>query len=131
MTTEPDVATVRGVRRPDVAIIDGAAARTAARLGRSTFHAPDLRLVVEVVLRGSGSEREDRVRKLDEYARAGITEYWIVDFSPEARVQIYQLVGDAYELAETVEEGQQLSAVEPFEVSFDPAELVSWRRDDP
>jgi Uma2 family endonuclease len=39
-------------------------------------------LVVEVVSRGSGSEREDRGRKVTEYARAGIAQYWIVDFEP-------------------------------------------------
>jgi Uma2 family endonuclease len=40
---------------------------------------PDL--VIEVI---SGSERRDRVEKLDLYARYGVGEYWIVD--PESRV---------------------------------------------
>lgn len=41
--------------------------------------APDL--VIEII---SGSERRDRVEKLDLYARYSVGEYWIVD--PESRV---------------------------------------------
>lgn len=43
-----------------------------SRLGRSLYHGADLLLPVDVVFRGSGSEREDWGRKVTEYALAGI-----------------------------------------------------------
>jgi Uma2 family endonuclease len=61
-------------------------------------------LVVEVVSRGSGSEREGRGRKIIEYARAGIAQYWIVDFSAE----------------------DTLKVSDPFPVSFDLSVLADY-----
>lgn len=39
----------------------------------------ELYLVAEVISPGSGSERTDRLRKVSEYARLGIPQYWIVE----------------------------------------------------
>jgi Putative restriction endonuclease len=38
--------------------------------------------VAEVISPGSGSERTDRLRKVGEYARLGIPQYWIVEHTP-------------------------------------------------
>jgi Uma2 family endonuclease len=128
VSSEMDISTPSGVRRPDIVVINGKAARAAARLGRSTFYGGDVRLAVEVVSRGSGSEREDRVRKPLEYAKAGIPHYWIVDFEPDACVHAYVLAEGGYRLDRTVGEGKTLEAADPIPVSFDPAALVAWKR---
>jgi Uma2 family endonuclease len=53
----------------------------------------------------------DRQRKLDLYARHGVTYYWIVD--GEARtIEAYRLTGGAHELAPLT--GEAPVAVEPF-----------------
>ncbi|MCI0680895.1 MAG: Uma2 family endonuclease [Gemmataceae bacterium] len=52
-------------------------------------------LVMEVVSEGEESRQRDLVTKRDEYARAGIAEYWIVD--PELhRITVLALDGNAY-----------------------------------
>jgi hypothetical protein len=38
--------------------------------------------VAEVISPGSGSERTDRLRKVGEYVRLGIPQYWIVEHTP-------------------------------------------------
>lgn len=124
---EPDITTPNGVRRPDVAIIDGGAARTAAQLGQSTFYGPDVLLAAEVVSRHSASERQDRVRKLTEYAKTGIDQYWIVDFDPEVRIQVHVLDGDSYRLERVVAGGDSMQIDEPLAVSFNVADLATWR----
>jgi Uma2 family endonuclease len=42
----------------------------------------ELYLVAEVICPGSGRERTDRLRKVGEYARLGIPQYWIVEHTP-------------------------------------------------
>ncbi len=55
-----------------------------------------LDLVVEVVSKGEEARRRDYEHKRIDYARAGISEYWIVD--PEDRVvTVLGLVGDKYD----------------------------------
>jgi len=122
-----DITTPAGIRRPDVMVLDGQAARTARKLGRSAYHGADVLLVVEVISRGSGSEREDRSRKLREYALAGIDQYWIIDFDPDVRIQMYVLDGDAYRLDHAVTEGSTLKVEAPLRVIFDPAVLADWK----
>ena len=99
----------------------------AARLGRSTLHARDVLRVAEVVSRGSGSERQDRVRKMPDYARPGIPQYWIVDVDPAAKIQVCLLGGGVYRLDRTVAAGATLHVTEPLTASFDPAVLTPWR----
>ena len=59
-------------------------------------------LVIEILSTPRGNV--ERTEKLDDYARGGIGEYWIVD--PFARtVEVYLLCGADYELNETVRQG--------------------------
>lgn len=127
VNSEADINTPDGVRRPDVIIMHGEDVLDAAQLGRSTLHAHDVLLVAEVVSRGSASEREDRVRKMTDYARSGIPQYWVVDFDPTAKIQVFILDGDIYRLDRTVTAGGTLSVTEPLKVSFDPIILTPWR----
>lgn len=85
----------------------------------------ELHLVAEVISAGSGSERTDRLRKVTEYARLGIPQYWIVEHSPRLT-----LADDDYSAAPVVSEGAILEAVmdadKPIAVSLDPAELLDF-----
>ena len=83
-----DITTPAGVRKPDVFVVPSDIARTAISGKVRTYYAGDLLLVAEVISPRSGSEQVDRVRKVREYARAGILLYWIVDLEPEAKVTI-------------------------------------------
>lgn len=86
-------------------------------------------LAVEVVSPGSGSERTDRVRKVMEYARLRIPQYWIVEHTPQASVQTLSLGTDGYYPLPPVRQGTRFTAEidpdNPFAVSFDPAELLN------
>ena len=55
------------------------------------YGAPDL--VMEII--SSGTEETDRQEKFDEYERAGVSEYWIVD-PKRATVTVYALSEGAY-----------------------------------
>lgn len=127
VNSEADISTGDGIRRPDVLVMRSDDVFSAAQLGRSALHAPDVLLIAEVVSRGSGSEREDRVRKMTDYARSGIPQYWVVDFDPVVKIQIYLLDGDIYRLDRTVTAGDTVNVTEPLKVSFDPVVLAPWR----
>jgi Putative restriction endonuclease len=83
----------------------------------------ELHLVAEVISPGSGSERTDRLRKVTEYARLGIPQYWIVEHSPRLTVQVLTLADGTYTAAPAVAEGTVLEAVtdadKPITVSFE------------
>jgi Uma2 family endonuclease len=69
------------------------------RRGEQFWGVPDL--VVEVISprtdRSSGTERTDRREKFEEYALAGISEYWLVD--PNRRtIEVYLLEEEVYHL---------------------------------
>ena len=119
-----DIATPAGVRKPDVFIVPRDVARTAISGKVRTYYAGDLLLVGEVISPRSGSEQVDRVRKVREYARAGIPVYWIVDLEPEAKITILTLRGDEYALTAEIRAGHPLTASEPFTISFDPCILT-------
>ena len=92
----------------------------ADRIGEKYWGVPDL--VAEVI--SESDEDLDRVIKLDEYAHAGIPEYWIVD--PYARtVEIYLLNGEAYQLAATLAEGQTLTSAQLPGLEVSVAELFA------
>ncbi len=126
---EWEISTPAGVRKPDVFVIPRETAR-AAIIEESPKLIPGghLLLAVEVVSPGSGSERTDRVRKVLEYARLGIPQYWIVEHTPQALVQVLSLGGDGYLAVPPVRHGARFTAEidpgDPFAVSFDPAELL-------
>jgi Uma2 family endonuclease len=104
------------VRVPDLVLIPAAAA--AADLARHP--AEDVLLAVEVISPGSG--RLDRVGKLNEYAEAGIENYWIVDLERPVTVTVFELVGEEYEFV--TETSATLSATLPVPLTVDVPALV-------
>ena len=52
-------------------------------------------LAIEVLSPGAENRRRDQVIKVDEYAKAGISEYWIVD-TEERRITVLTLHDDHY-----------------------------------
>ena len=119
-----DIATPAGVRKPDVFIVPRDVARAAISRKVRTYYAGDLLLIAEVIFPRSSSEQVDRVRKVREYARAGIPVYWIVDLEPEAKVTILTLRDGEYVLDAEVRAGHTLTASQPFVISFDPGSLA-------
>jgi Uma2 family endonuclease len=119
------------VRKPDVFVVPRGVAR-AAIIDESPRLIPgtELYLVAEVIFPGSGSERTDRLRKVSEYARLGIPQYWIVEHSPRLTVQVLTLADGTYAPAPIVADGSDLEAVidadKPITVAFDPAELLDF-----
>ncbi len=99
-------------------------ARTAISGKVRTYYAGDLLLVAEVISPRSGSEQVDRVRKVREYARAGIPVYWVVDLEPEAKVTILTLRAGEYAPDAEIRAGHALTASQPFAISFDPGTLT-------
>jgi Uma2 family endonuclease len=84
------------LREPDIVFMSAA---HADRIEEDFWGVPDL--VAEVISprteHSSGTERLDRVEKFKEYARAGVSEYWLVD--PKARaIEVYLLREGAYHL---------------------------------
>ncbi|RAY13584.1 Uma2 family endonuclease [Actinomadura craniellae] len=122
-----DVFTHTGIRVPDVGVIDGPAARAAVARNERAYQGPDVRLVIEVISRESGSERTDRYEKPSEYAAAGIPQYWAVDLEPKPNITVWNLVpGHAvYRRSERVFAGQLLTVTEPLKLDLDPATLTA------
>jgi Uma2 family endonuclease len=78
------------IREPDILFVSH---EHPDRIGEQSFGPPAL--AVEVI--SPSTRRTDRRDKFDEYARAGIGEYWIVD--PEAvTIEVFALEGGAYTL---------------------------------
>lgn len=127
---EWEVSTPAGIRKPDVFVIPRETAR-AVILEETPKVIPgsELLLVAEIISPGSSSERTDRVRKVREYASLGIAQYWIVEHSPDLKVQILTLGENGYLPGASVVAGTELAAGieadKPFSVSFDPASLLN------
>jgi hypothetical protein len=121
-----DISTPAGARKPDVAVMAAAAARNARDLGLSLYPGADVMLAVEIVSRGSGSEREDRGRKVIEYARTGIAHYWLVDFDPRPRIQLRTLQGDRYSDPIVLDDTAVLELTDPFPIAFPVARLGDY-----
>jgi Uma2 family endonuclease len=119
-----DITTPSGVRKPDVFVVPRDVARTAISGKVRAYYASDLLLVAEVISPRSGSEQVDRVRKVGEYARAGIPAYWIVDLEPEVKITILTLHDGEYILGAETRAGHQLTTSQPFTISFDPGSLT-------
>lgn len=78
------------IREPDILFVSHA---HADRIGERVYGPPDL--VIEVT--SPGTRRTDRGKKYLEYARAGVSEYWLVD--PDAQtIEVFVLEEDAYTL---------------------------------
>lgn len=96
-------------REPDILFI---ATENMPNLGEKRFSgAPDL--IIEIISPSSASE--DRVRKFDEYQRAGVREYWLVDPRPYQQQADFYLLGKdgLYHPAPLTEEGHYHSVVIP------------------
>ncbi|WP_250212722.1 Uma2 family endonuclease [Acrocarpospora catenulata] len=126
-----EISTPAGIRKPDVFVIPREVAR-AAILDESPKVIPgrEVLMAAEVVSPGSSSERNDRVRKVGEYASVGISQYWIVDHQPEPRVHMLTLGEHGYSATPPVLAGTTLTAEidadKPFTVTFDPAALLEF-----
>ena len=89
------------VREPDIIFM---AAEHADRIGKY-WGLPDL--VVEII--SEDDPKRDRVVKVEEYASAGIPEYWLVD--PEAKtVDVLRLSEDVYQTAAHLAEKDALTS---------------------
>jgi Uma2 family endonuclease len=77
------------VLQPDILYISKE--RAGILQGGRVLGAPDL--YVEIL--SPGTERIDRVRKLELYARFDVTHYWIVDLAART-IEEYALSGDVY-----------------------------------
>lgn len=129
-----EISTPGGIRKPDVFVISREVARSVI-VDEFPKEIPgrEVLMAAEVVSPGSSSERTDRVRKVREYAAAGIRQYWIVDHQPEPRVQVLalaDLADQGYVAGPVASAGTALvaktQADKPFEVSFDPAVLLEF-----
>ncbi len=80
---------------------------------------PDL--IIEIV--SPQGERRDRVEKFCEYERAGVLEYWILDYQFR-EAAFYQLEEGLYHRAPLDQNGMYVSCVLPL-LRFEPAML--WR----
>jgi Uma2 family endonuclease len=127
---EWEISTPAGIRKPDIFVVSREIAR-AVILDETPKVIPgsQLLLVAEIISPGSSSERTDRVRKVGEYASLGIPQYWIVEHSPEPKVQILALGESGYLPGALATAGTELTADieadKPFPVSFDPAALLT------
>lgn len=119
-----DISTPAAVRKPDVFVVPRDVARATITGKARTYYAADLLLVVEVISPRSGSEQVDRVRKVGEYARAGIPVYWLVDLEPQVKVTMLTLRDGEYILDAEIRAGHTLSTSQPFAIRFDPCSLA-------
>lgn len=85
-------------------------------------------LVMEIVSGDPKDRKRDDEDKLHDYAKAGVSEYWIVD--PENRtVTVHRLDGDRYVLHGEFRPGQQATSVLLSGFSVDVTELFRVEED--
>jgi Uma2 family endonuclease len=89
-------------REPDLVFV---AAAHLDRMGELYVSAPDL--VAEVI--SPDDPQRDRVTKMQEYAQAGIPEYWLLD-PRTATLEVYALRHDEYTLARRLRAGDELTS---------------------
>lgn len=104
------------VRAPDLLVVPTAVART----NPARYQAEDVSLAVEVI--SPGSRRTDRVLKLNEYAEAGIENYWIVDLDSPATITVFELVDREYK--RVTETSTTLSVTAPVPLTVDVRSLL-------
>jgi Uma2 family endonuclease len=90
------------IREPDIFFI---AKEHKDRIGEEVCGVPDL--VVEVT--SSSTLKTDRMEKFQEYAQAGVAEYWIVD-PQERTIEVYFLKQGTYVLYGKWRAGEQASS---------------------
>lgn len=109
----PDALTLSGIclrlwpgkiRQPDVVFLLG---EHCSHSGEQFWTGADI--VMEVVSGGARDRERDLIEKRQEYAQAGIPEYWIVDPEFET-VTVLALDGDAYAEHGTFQRGQSATS---------------------
>jgi Uma2 family endonuclease len=108
-------------REPDVVFM---LKKHARRIGEEFWQGADL--VMEVVSGNKEDRRRDLVTKRKEYARAGISEYWIVD-PREEHVIVLRLEGKRYKVHGSFSKGQAAVSVLLPGFSVNVNELFSQR----
>ena len=109
------------VRRPDMMFI--AKERLEEMEPGCTMRSDDVELVVEVL--SPSSVRTDREDKLQQYAKAGIRYYWIVD--PQQRTfEAYTLAGKSYR-SHVKASGNAVVHAKPFVDLAIPLQKLWWR----
>jgi Uma2 family endonuclease len=103
------------VRIPDVVVVRAEAAERVRAEG-GIFRASDVLLVVEVL--SPSSLRTDQIVKRDEYADAGIPNYWIVDIREPASVKTFHQAGE-FGYADGGEATGVFRTEEPFPFELD------------
>lgn len=106
------------VRAPDVVLI------SVDRLKETPeyLNAADVVLAMEVV--SPGSRRLDNVTKLNEYARAGIPYFWIIDPDGGPTLTAYELIDGDYRTVDTVT--GRFDVERPFPLSINIKALVAY-----
>ena len=105
------------IREPDLVFMS---ATHRDRIGNQFWGVPDL--VAEVV--SESNPNLDRKIKKDEYAKAGVPEYWIVDPVGQT-VEVYKLEGEIYTLREALQVGDTLISSQLPGFSLELAELFA------
>ncbi|GAB3282050.1 Uma2 family endonuclease [Parasphingorhabdus pacifica] len=104
------------VRVPDVVV----ASTSLIDQNPNRLHAQDVVLAIEVVSPGSG--QNDRVIKRHEYAKAGISAYWVVELADQVTMTAAHVSDGVYK---TLFEGTgRFLTGEPFELDLDLDGLV-------
>ena len=83
-------------------------------------------LVAETI--SPGNSKFERAWKPQRYAEGGIPYYMEIELPVVPRVAVYELRGHAYVRIADARTGETPKLSEPFEVSFDPGDLVGVRR---
>ncbi|MGH3376743.1 MAG: Uma2 family endonuclease [Actinoallomurus sp.] len=111
----------------DLLIPDVMVAATEVLAGPGHFVEPaDVVIVVEIL--SPGNSKFERAWKPRRYAEAGIPFYVEVDLVDGPRVTFHELRGSDYVKISYASAGGRLHVERPFEVSFDPGDLVGVRR---
>jgi Uma2 family endonuclease len=107
-------------RRPDLYVLPRSARDRVRREG-GLARASELLVVVEIV--SPSSRRTDRVIKVDEYARAGIPHYWIIDIAePVSMLVCHQAGPFGYRDSGEITGKYEIS--EPFNAVIDLDQLL-------
>lgn len=128
-----EITTPGGIRKPDVFVVPREVARASIE-DRSPITIPGRRmlLVVEVITPHNHTERNDKVRKVREYAGLGVPQYWLAEFTPRPRVQALVLdeATGTYRPGDTIVRGALFEATVqadiPIKVSFDPGIMTEF-----
>ena len=116
-------------RQPDVVVYDASVPRSAADEAGGILPDGSVRLVVEIVSPGRRHRTRDLVEKREDYAAAGIAEYWIVD-PDEAAMIVLTLDGadasqSAYREAGTYGRGDKATSPLLEGLAVDIDELIA------